>query len=326
MTAPTAEPTNDRLRYAGVALDRAAALRKDPAWVAARLNRNDSLFVPVWRDRNLVAGLDSAPSPTAAFSTRPDAAAILAAAWEIIFLGLDGDRAVFSVDVDAADEHHAAELAGSGTFVDLRQVGSHLNAHEAGVLAYARAMAHWHRRHRFCASCGAATESRDGGHVRTCSNPNCGRGTFPRTDPAVIMLVEHRPAGGNPARCLLGHNVRLPSSLYSTLAGFVEPGETLEETVAREVFEETRVVVGDIVYQGSQPWPFPASIMLGFRARARTTAIHLADEELDEAGWFTAEEVRTFGEWGDKGPGPKLPRRDSIARYLIESWLRDCET
>ncbi|MCP4329945.1 MAG: NAD(+) diphosphatase [Alphaproteobacteria bacterium] len=318
--------TRERLSYAGARLDRAAISRKDPTWVSDRLSRPDTVFVPVWRDRNLVAGMDNDATPSADFRSGPLAAAILKASSVTVFLGLDGDTAVFAVDIDVPHEHQAVDLVGTGAFVDLRQVGPHLSGYDAGIMAYARAMAYWHRRQRFCASCGAVMKSRDGGHIRACTNGDCGRQTFPRTDPAVIMLVEHCPLDGGTPRCLLGHHVRLPAGLYSTLAGFVEPGESLEETVVREVFEETGVVIGDVAYQGSQPWPFPASIMLGFRAQAASTAIRLDDDELDEARWFTPKEVRNFGEWGDDGDGPKLPRRDSIARFLVESWLDATDT
>jgi NAD+ diphosphatase len=146
--------------------------------------------------------------------------------------------------------------------------------------------------------------------------------TFPRTDPAVIMLVEHWPKSGSPM-CLLARNARFPSRLMSTLAGFVDPSESLEETVIREVYEESGIEVANVVYQASQPWPFPSSIMLGFRALALTTEIRIDEIEIEEAGWFAAEELCSFGEWGDAGEGYCLPRKDSIARYLIESWVAD---
>jgi NAD+ diphosphatase len=144
----------------------------------------------------------------------------------------------------------------------------------------------------------------------------------PRTDPAVIMLVV-RGGGDRPHQCLLGNNTKMPNGVYSTLAGFVEPGESLEEAVAREVYEEAGVRVTDVTYTGSQPWPFPASIMLGFRATAVTTDIDIDPQELDDARWFTAEDLRTFGEWADDDADRRLPRKDSIARALIETWLAD---
>ena len=281
MTAPN---TMEALRYAGGHLDRADRLRKDPDGLAARLARPDTRVVPVWRDRSLIAGLDDhPPAITAVTAVAPagDAAAlVLEASAETVFLGLDGGTAVFAADLSDLAEDEAAGLAGLGGFVDLRRAGPLMAAREAAMAAYARGILHWHRSHRHCGRCGTASESRDGGHMRLCGDPGlgipgCGQRTFPRTDPAVIMLVETGPADGAPARCLLGRHRRLPPGVYSTLAGFVEPGESLEEAVAREVREETGVHVAEVVYQASQPWPFPASIMLGFRARARTTAVWL---------------------------------------------------
>ena len=188
-------------------------------------------------------------------------------------------------------------------------------------MAYARGILHWHQHHRYCGQCGHPTENQHGGHMRLCLNPDCGRETFPRTDPAVIMLVEHTPSNGEPPKCLLGRHSAWPPGSYSTLAGFVEPVESLEEAVAREVFEEAGIRVANVRYQASQPWPFPSSLMLGFRAQAETTAIKLDPDELADARWFTAEEIRSFGEWGDDSASLRLPRKDSIARFLVESWL-----
>jgi len=206
-------------------------------------------------------------------------------------------------------------------FADLRRVGSLLPAQDAALLAYARGMIAWHRRHRHCGVCGAATAPRHGGHVRVCTA--CGTETYPRTDPAVIMLV-HRPAhDGEPARCLLARSARFRAGMYSTLAGFVEPGESLEDAVARETLEETGVRVGRVTYVGSQPWPFPSSIMLGFRAEAETTALAVDGEEIADARWFSVAELAAFGEWGDDDAAFRLPRRDSIARLLVDGWVAD---
>jgi NAD+ diphosphatase len=147
--------------------------------------------------------------------------------------------------------------------------------------------------------------------------------SFPRTDPVVIMLVTSAPGEGRPERCLLGRHGRLPRGAYSLLAGFVEPGESLEEAVAREVAEETGVEVTDVRYQGSQPWPFPYSMMMGFRATARRDDIAVDTDELEDARWFTAAEVAGFGEWEDEAAEHRLPRRDSIARALLDAWLRE---
>jgi len=305
------------LRYGGGRLDRASARRKDNAWIAERLAGDDTLVVPVWRDLNLVAGSE-AVMPIGA-----PAAAIVAAAGEIVFLGLKEDRAVFAADLSGFEETDLGEMAPAGTYVDLRQVGQVMDAEQAALLAYARGITHWHRHHGFCGRCGQPTESREGGHLRRCRDRGCGGETFPRTDPAVIMLVVSPPTDDGPPRCLMGRHLRLPRGVYSTLAGFVEPGESLEDAVAREVREETGIIVRGIAYQGSQPWPFPRSMMLGFRAQAETTEITIDRDELDDARWFTAEEVHEFGEWADEDAPRRLPRRDSIARYLLDSWVAE---
>jgi NAD+ diphosphatase len=310
------------LVYAGGHLDRAGAARKDPDWVAARLGDPDTCVVPLCEGRNLITGLEGdADGPTPVVCRGEGIGVLVEAAGAVVFLGLEEGRAVFAVDLAEADADRAIALAGAGAFVDLRRIGGLIAGHDAALLAYARGMMHWHRTHRFCGRCGRPTESRDGGHVRVCSDPACAAPTFPRTDPAVIMLVDRPAAAGRPPTCLLGWHRRLPPGVFTTLAGFVEPGESLEEAVAREVLEETGVRVTDVTYQASQPWPFPASIMLGFRARAVTHEIRLDDEELDEAGWFTADQVRTFGEWADEDAPRRLPRRDSIARMLIDTWV-----
>jgi len=324
-------PDAPSIRYAGGQLDRAGDLRKDPAWVTEMRARSDARVVPLWRDKNLVLGMppEGEPShdtPCAARYPVDAQSGILAldGAFPWAFLGLDGEAPIFTVDVSDASDAQLAPLTANGAeFVDLRKVGMLVSASDAAVLAYARALMGWHRRHRYCGACGAATEPCYAGHMRRCTNPDCHIEHFPRTDPAVIMLVEHRPANGAPRRVLLAHNHRSPVRAFSTLAGFVEPGETLEEAVAREVWEETGVRVSDVTYQGAQPWPFPSSLMIGFRAVAESDAIAIDREELDDAQWFTAAEVAQFGEWGDETARFQLPRRDSIARTLIDAWVAE---
>jgi len=193
-------------------------------------------------------------------------------------------------------------------WVTLREAAGRLGAADAGFLVQAQALAEWHRVHRFCPRCGAAVEVRSGGYLLRCTG--CERSHFPRTDPAVIMLVTH----GN--RALLGRQPSWPAGRYSTLAGFVDPGESLEDAVAREVMEEAGIAVTDVTYYGNQPWPFPASLMVGFFARATTTAIDVDGEEIEDARWFTREDLRADSESGRIG----LPGRTSISRSLIEAW------
>ncbi len=308
---------------AGGELDRASNQRRDPAWVARQLAAPNILVVPVWRSRSLIAGLrDGRPQLVCSRGTAT--ADVLSAASEICFLGLDGGSTpLFAADLSGHSGDTALALAADGEFVDLRRASPLLPAPEAALGAYARGMLHWHRHNRFCGRCGHASESRHGGHIRRCGNPDCGHATYPRTDPAVIMLVEQAPSRGKLARCLLGHNRRSAPGVYSALAGFVDSGENLEEAVAREVLEEVGVRVDRIVYQASQPWPFPSSIMLGFRARALASKIRVDGDEIEDAAWFSADEIRAFGDWGDPGARLQLPRHDSIAWLLVNAWLAE---
>ena len=305
MLSPARRPNT----YAGSPLDRAAHHRDDDAWIARKLADPTSLFAPVWRSRSLLRGLDEG-RPRAAYLSGAAAEAVRLAGGPWAFLGVLGEAAVFALDCSAAEDPAPLLPSAPGQFGDLRAaLGSSLPAADASVLAHARALMHWRTRHRFCGVCGATCEPRSAGHVLHCTG--CGAQHFPRTDPAVIMLV-HR---GD--RCLLGHSQRFPSAtMYSTLAGFVEPGESLEEAVAREVLEESGVVVGRVTYHSSQPWPFPANVMLGFHAEALTEAVTVDPAELRDARWFSRAEVRDRAALGFS-----IPPRDSIARHLIEDRL-----
>jgi len=290
--------------YTGNPLDRAAHLRDDEAWIGDRLRDPATLFVPVWRARTLVQGEEE---PQAVFLTGEAAEAVRMAGGPWAFLGLQSEQAVFAVDVSSVDDPVPLLPSEMGRFEDLRALAGRLPPADAAILAHARGLMHWRVRHRFCGVCGAPCEPRSAGYAQVCTA--CGAQHFPRTDPAVIMLVHQAD------RALLGHSQRFPTStMYSTLAGFVEPGESLEEAVAREVLEEVGVTVGAVRYHSSQPWPFPASIMLGFYAEAVTDAITIQADELRDARWFTRAELQDPQGFG-------LPRRDSIARRLIEDWL-----
>jgi NAD+ diphosphatase len=289
--------------YAGCTLDRAGPRRKDKAWVAGLLEHDETRFVALWRGQALMTGGEPRPALLG-----PREAAALAG--ERVLLGLGADCAYFAVDLAAPE---APALTAGCKFADLRRVGPLLARADASLLAYARGIAYWHQRHRFCGVCGTATESDEGGHVRRCTDPACKAPHFPRTDPAVIMLVH------DGERCLLGHKPEWPKGMHSTLAGFVEPGESLEEAVAREVSEEVGIEVDDVTYHSSQPWPFPASLMLGFYARARSRDIVCDREEIEHAAWYE----RGFLVRHEDDDALRLPRRDSIARRLVEDWLAE---
>jgi NAD+ diphosphatase len=298
--------------YAACGLDRAGTLRTDERWLRARLEDARTRVVPVWRGQNLFrldAQETSQPAPLT--PTLAEAGRILNGGVPLVLLGLRADIAYFALELAAGEDGNAAAAAWGGAFADLRRFGPLLPHAEGGILAYARGILHWHSRHRFCGVCGAPTVSMQAGHVRACSAPSCKTQHFPRTDPAVIMLVS------SGERCLLGRQRVWPPGMYSTLAGFVEPGESLEDAVAREVREEAGVVVAKVRYHSSQPWPFPASIMLGFHAEARSPALAVNRDELEDARWFSRSELLASPE----DESFRLPRRDSIARRLVESWL-----
>ncbi|MFT5659032.1 MAG: NAD+ diphosphatase [Gammaproteobacteria bacterium] len=309
--------------YRGLLLDRASEFRKSEDWIDEQWRHPDCQVLLLQNNLNLMRwNRQPTTAPVAIFHQRVEIESLLRSNETIVFLGLNDQAPLFSAELV---DHSTAPQQSQKTpheFIDLREVGSLLNAQDAAVLAYARGLAYWNRHSRYCGRCGSSTIKQQGGHAKLCSNPDCRYLTFPRTDPAVIMLVEDSSTSG-PARCLLGRNARFPNRMMSTLAGYVDPSESLEETVAREVFEEAGVRVDQIEYQASQPWPFPASIMLGFRAQALTTEICVDGVEIEEAHWFSAEQLQGFGEWGDDSEGYCLPRGDSIARYLIESWIAD---
>ena len=308
--------------YRGLQIERASEARKDPSWVKQQWQHRECRVLLLHSDRNLMVwDRQSELAPVAISHGRNEAAAILPDFEAMVFLGFDDGMPLFAADVSASEEADILDLPGEHELVDLREAGWLLKGQEAALLAYARGLLYWNRHNGYCGNCGSVAESQQGGHMRLCSNQHCGRMHFPRTDPAVIMLVEDTADADNP-RCLLGRNSRFPERLVSTLAGFVDPLESLEECVEREVFEEAGVRVDKVEYQASQPWPFPSSIMLGFRARALTTEINIDGIEIAEAHWFSPQQLKTFGEWGDGGEGYCLPRRDSIARYLIESWIK----
>lgn len=287
--------------FSGPYVDRAVHLRKDPAAIAAALADPGALIIPLWQSRSLVR--QCGPACTAAFvevtheirRTLPDG--------ELVLLGKFRGHTCFAAEL-AGDS--PPDIVPDARFEDLRSAGGLLPEDEAGLLAYARAMVLWRRRNRYCGSCGAPACSESAGHVMKCTSPGCGVEHFPRLDPAIIVLV----SGGE--RALLGRQATWPAGQYSTIAGFVEPGESLEDAVAREVLEETGVIVTEVTYHSSQPWPFPSSLMVGFTARAAPEAVPRADEELEDVRWFTREQIA--------GGTPRLPPPQSVSFRLIEDW------
>ncbi len=295
----------DQNVFAGAFVDRIGEFRKDPDWLATAVAGSDSRFVAVWEDKCLVNGnLDDDPAHIELLDRQQLPAT--AAAADFVFLGLFRDRPAFAFAVDA--EAYPA-LKKHGEFLDLRVLGTMLPPDEANLAAHARALILWHASQLYCGRCGGQAVPEAGGNARRCCNASCEQIIFPRVDPAIIVLV------GDGERCLLGRQPGWPEGRYSTIAGFVEPGESLEDAVRREVYEETCVRVGRVAYHSSQPWPFPSSLMLGFVAEAKSTEIVLNDGELEDARWFTRDELLGAGL-------PKLPFRISIARRLVDYWIR----
>jgi NAD+ diphosphatase len=290
-------------------LDRCDRCRGDEAWVAERLADPETRLVAVWRGQCLTTA-EGAPNAYYCDAVR------LAARFDpeaFILLGVAGESAYFAIDLS----HEEAPLEcldahGAAVFEDLRKIGPGLPPRDSALYAYARAMAHWHSRHRFCGVCGTPTRASRAGHVRRCENPECGIEHFPRTDPAVITLVTHGDAA------LFARQERWAPNRYAVLAGFVEPGEDLEHAVVREVFEEVGLDVTDVVYHSSQPWPFPASLMIGFTARAKGRDLEVDHTEIEHAQWLTRDEVHERIEQGTLVLSPN----DSISRRLVDEWLR----
>ncbi|NNF17760.1 MAG: NAD(+) diphosphatase [Gammaproteobacteria bacterium] len=281
--------------------DRHAHQRSNPKWLERTLKKSDTRFIVIWRHRCAVT------SRSLQFARADELQP--ADLGSPVFLGMHNQAAVFAIDLGAA---RAVPTAYQGwDFQGLRSIGTHLCASEAALAAFALAMVLWIRRHRFCGLCGTATTTAAAGHVLHCSNPECGERSFPRSDPAIIVLATDNE------RVLLGRQASWPEGRYSTIAGFVEPGESLEAAVRREVAEETGHLVSAVEYVSSQPWPFPSSLMLGFTAQVSGTAQHPTDEELEDVRWFTLDQIvtRTLN-----GPA-LLPPPMSIAYRLIERWF-----
>lgn len=285
----------DPIAFSGNPLDRASLERADPAWLAAR--QTAGLFLPFWQNKPFVRD-----GRAGFLGWRPD--------WEgrlCVFLGLDGGRALFAIDLAGDKEPQLGE----GAFAEMRAAAFVLPSRDIAIAGQAKALLDWHKRHGFCPNCGHATGLADGGYRRLC--PNCGAEHFPRTDPVVIMLPLFRE------RCLIGRNKRFPPGLYSAFAGFVEAGESMEEAVRRELLEEVNLRAGAVRYHKSQPWPFPSSLMLGCYAEAESETFQIDGYEIEDARWLSKAEARArlANEIED---AMKLPVTIAIAHHLIKDW------
>ncbi len=303
-SSPTAGHGADAPAFAELELDRVDAARHDPAWVAGQLRAPGSRAIVLAPDGVLLARGEHAGLARIALPALEPADL---ASGSALLLGRENGHALFALDV-AQQPALADGVRSAGPVLGLREAGAALPAPEAGLAAYATALVNWHRRHRFCANCGASTEVHEGGLVRRC--PACGASHFPRTDPVVIMLVESERG------LLLGRRPGWPAGRYSLLAGFVSPGETAEHAVIREVREESGIEAYAPRFVASQPWPFPASLMLGFEARSDGGEPQPRAGELEDVAWFSLVAVRAALAGG--GSGLVMPPSIAIARVIID--------
>lgn len=294
--------------FAGSPLDRLAEWRSHEEWFRLTLAHPNTVVVPVWDSQVLVRDGERC---RACLLPGGEAARLLEQSGVVILLGKRHKRTYVAVDLVSRHAAAEAQRLGAARFVDLKPVGALLPGDEAAVLAYARAMAYWHRQTRYCGACGSETVACESGHVRKCASAACARQHFPRTDPAIIVLVTHGD------RCLLARQREWAPGQFATIAGFVEPGESLEDAVAREIREEVGVAVSSVRYHSSQPWPFPASIMIGYTAEADATEVRLRGGELEAARWFDRAELARAVSDGDI----RLPSLVSISYRLVEHWF-----
>jgi NAD+ diphosphatase len=297
-----------RNRFTAVRLNRDAELRDDSDWVKQTLSKSNTRLVPLWRSRSL---LQRDADGTIAVYLTPEQLTEPDRIQPPTLLGNDGEREYFAVSVTDSQKDTILEQFPEARFTDLRRASIDMAAKHAGILAYAKALHYWQHRHAFCGVCGNPNLLRSAGHRMKCSNEECGRESFPRIDPAIIVLVTHKDA------CLLGRNAKWPAKHFSSLAGFVEPGESLEDAVVREVYEEVELHLADIRYVSSQPWPFPASAMCGFYAEARDRNNGVS-EEVEDVRWFTVESLTQAVLDNDV----HLSAPVSIAFRLLADWFR----
>jgi len=292
--------------FAGSPLDRLDLRRHDPEWIAAKLEDPATRFLPVCARAPAVRERELAWCGPAGLRFRT-------ADSEPVLLGSRDGQTLFAFDVTGIDDPATKLGLGNAEFPDLRAIASALPAADASIAAQARHLIDWHSRHGFCPGCGRPTAAKDAGWARECTG--CSTEHFPRTDPVAIMLVRRDD------RCLLGRQPAWPRPFFSALAGFVEGGETLEETVRREVKEEADIEVGEVRYHSSQPWPFPASLMLGCMAEATSEKICVDGAELEEAAWFSREDIaRSLRRPSDV---LAVPPPMAIAHQLLRAWVEE---
>jgi NAD+ diphosphatase len=302
--------------FAGNPLDRVSYHRSDEAWIAEKLAAPDSLGLVLWNGKPFVedaSAKDAAGGVQIAYIAAHMARELAQSAERLLFLGLWQGTAVFAADLEGGADPADGPLEGLGRFEDLRMIAMNLPGTEAAMLATAKSMFEWRRRHRHCAACGQPSEVADAGWKRVC--PACKTEHFPRTDPVVIMLAVKGE------KCLVGRQAAWPQMMYSALAGFLEPGESIEEACARELWEEAKLKTLRVRYHSTQPWPYPSSLMIGLIAEVENDDAVPDQIELDEVRWFTREEARAWLR-GDV-PDARVPGALAIAHQLIKAWAEE---
>jgi len=299
--------------FTGNPLNRASEKRLDSSWIQSKRRDASSLILPMWRLEPFLLGAETSRPPFELGLLRPQIADSIAGTdVPCIFLGLDGDTALFAIDVTQADQPgKASPCSGLGHFREARTAAQMVSIRDASIIGQAKALIDWHQRHGFCPRCGAPTRMMDAGYRRLCDK--CNAEHFPRVDPVVIMLAIHGDA------CLVGRGKIFPPGMFSALAGFIEPGETIEEAVQRELMEEASVKVSDVTYHATQPWPFPSSLMIGCFAKAQSRETKVDENELAEVRCLERPIARALIE-GKKVDGLHIPPPIAIAHHLIRAW------
>ncbi len=302
--------------FSGSPLNRASEKRIDQNWIESKRRDSSSLILPIWKLEPMLLGSEKADPPVSLGLVHPEVVDSLAEPdAPCVFLGLDGDVAVFALDIAAAkDPANEGPLAGLGYFRDARVAAQMVSLKAAAIIAQAKAIVDWHQRHGFCPKCGTPTKLMDAGYRRLCGK--CNSEHFPRVDPVVIMLATHGEA------CLVGRGKLFPPGMFSALAGFIEPGETIEEAVRRELMEEASVKVGAVRYYATQPWPFPSSLMIGCFADAVSRDVKADETELAEVRWIERRAARELVE-GKAVEGIRVPPPIAIAHHLIKAFALD---
>ncbi|WP_332770078.1 NAD(+) diphosphatase [Phenylobacterium sp.] len=298
--------------FAGNPLNRASEKRTDVAWLTEQLRSDESLAVAIWNGKPFVETAKDGGLQIAYLPARM-AEELSGGGERLLFLGLWQETAVFAVDLEGGADPADGPLAGLGRFEDLRAVALRLPPTDAAIMATSKQMFEWRRRHRHCSACGEQTDVVEGGWKRAC--PACKAEHFPRTDPVVIMLAVHGE------RCMLGRQEIWPKGMFSALAGFLEPGESIEEACARELHEEAGLKTLSVRYHSTQPWPYPSSLMIGLIAQVEDDDATPDQTELSEVRWFTKAEARDV--LAGKGDGVNAPGGMAIAHQLLKAWAEE---